>query len=287
MKNLHIIKTDEPSRLGRFVDTRNLFLRTPNDLPRGENVNVYITVDDTIKIGDREIIDNECRKLKFTKNETRIGKKVILSDDPKLVKDGVQEISDDFLEFLVQNPSCEVVKIDLVPVNEFGSGITVGGYGFDKFKYKIILPKEEPKQEFPIVNGSSVCTITVTDEIGKPIPYCGELEEPKQKTTMKETLEEVNKLALLFHNTYEKLAPSFGYETRQDTKEFDFKSNNGKLMVAVCAEILKWQQEQDKNKYSEQDMDNYAEYCIQHFAKSQIGQPYLSAKEWFSQFKKK
>jgi hypothetical protein len=74
-------------------------------------------------------------------------------------------------------------------------------------------------------------------------------EEPKQGT-----LEEANKLALLFHNTYERLAPSFGYETRQDTKEFDFKSNNGKLMVAVCAEILKWQQEQDKNKYSEEDM---------------------------------
>jgi hypothetical protein len=46
---------------------------------------------------------------------------------------------------------------------------------------------------------------------------------------------------------------------------------------------LKWQQER---MYSEQDMDNYAEYCINHFAKSQIGQPYLSAKEWFKQFKK-
>jgi hypothetical protein len=34
-------------------------------------------------------------------------------------------------------------------------------------------------------------------------------------------------------------------------------------------------------------MDNYAEYCIQHFAKSQIGQPYLSAKGWLKQFEKK
>jgi hypothetical protein len=69
-----------------------------------------------------------------------------------------------------------------------------------------------------------------------------------------ETLEEATELALLFHNTYEKLAPIFGYETRQDTKEFDFKSNNGKLMIAVCNEILKCQQEQDKNKFSEEDM---------------------------------
>lgn len=45
-------------------------------------------------------------------------------------------------------------------------------------------------------------------------------------------------LATLFHETYERLAPDFGYETRQDTKQFDKNSKNGKLMVAVCFEIL-------------------------------------------------
>jgi len=44
-------------------------------------------------------------------------------------------------------------------------------------------------------------------------------------------------LAKLFHTTYERLAPNFGYETRADTKEFDANSPNGKLMVAVCVEI--------------------------------------------------
>lgn len=42
--------------------------------------------------------------------------------------------------------------------------------------------------------------------------------------------------ARLFHDTYERLAPSFGYETRADTKAFDPNSANGKLMIAVCAE---------------------------------------------------
>jgi hypothetical protein len=46
------------------------------------------------------------------------------------------------------------------------------------------------------------------------------------------------KLAILFHETYERLAPSFGYETRDDTKKFDKNSKNGKLMIAVCREIL-------------------------------------------------
>lgn len=44
-------------------------------------------------------------------------------------------------------------------------------------------------------------------------------------------------LARAFHDTYERLAPQFGYETREDTREFDPKSKNGRLMIAVCGEI--------------------------------------------------
>lgn len=46
------------------------------------------------------------------------------------------------------------------------------------------------------------------------------------------------KLAKLFHQVYEDLAPSFGYETRTNTKEFDKNSKNGKLMIATCKAIL-------------------------------------------------
>lgn len=48
----------------------------------------------------------------------------------------------------------------------------------------------------------------------------------------------VEQAACLFHETYERLAPEYGYETRQDTKDFDPNSANGRLMIAVCAEIL-------------------------------------------------
>ena len=44
-------------------------------------------------------------------------------------------------------------------------------------------------------------------------------------------------LATMFHETYERLAPSFGYETRPDTKQFDGDSANGLLMIAVCKEV--------------------------------------------------
>ena len=45
-------------------------------------------------------------------------------------------------------------------------------------------------------------------------------------------------LAIKFHDTYERLAPQFGYETRKDTKIFDPDSANGKLMIAVCGELF-------------------------------------------------
>lgn len=45
-------------------------------------------------------------------------------------------------------------------------------------------------------------------------------------------------LAVLFHDTYERLAPSFGYETRTDTRKFDPTTPNGRLMIAVCGEVL-------------------------------------------------
>ena len=41
-----------------------------------------------------------------------------------------------------------------------------------------------------------------------------------------------------FHDTYEKLASEYTYETREDTKVFDINSNNGKLMYATVNEIV-------------------------------------------------
>lgn len=45
-------------------------------------------------------------------------------------------------------------------------------------------------------------------------------------------------LAEKFHNYYEKFAPFFGYETRKDSRVFDIKSKNARLMIEVCRQIL-------------------------------------------------
>jgi hypothetical protein len=45
-------------------------------------------------------------------------------------------------------------------------------------------------------------------------------------------------LARKFHESYERLAPAFGYDTRNETRTFDPHSANGRLMIAVCAEVV-------------------------------------------------
>lgn len=55
---------------------------------------------------------------------------------------------------------------------------------------------------------------------------------------MNNTEKKAMEAAIKFHETYERLAPQFGYETRPDTKAFDAESPNGKLMIAVCGEVL-------------------------------------------------
>jgi len=46
-------------------------------------------------------------------------------------------------------------------------------------------------------------------------------------------------LARKFHEIYELSAPSFGYATRTETRDFDPTTPNGRLMIHVCGEILR------------------------------------------------
>ena len=203
MKNIYILSTDKPSVLGRFIDTNNLFLRVSNDIPRGENVNIYITSDEEIKEGD--VVKIPCGvgkvkelswkfgnnnpsyivedifiyKLRYGQKEGELQinsfryedvKKIILTTDQDLIEDGVQEIDDEFLEWFVKNPSCEKVEVKHKEIIQYGnmSMYDHNGDGSHYFckncevetsrskeellkfgveYYKIIIPKEEPKQE--------------------------------------------------------------------------------------------------------------------------------------------
>ena len=154
MKNLHLLPTEKPSILGRFIDTNNLFLRVTNDIPRGENINIYITSDEQIKDGDWVVFNElEIVKCTYSKNGEFLFsepltsssnhhfsyfKKIILTTDLDLIKNSVQAIDDEFLEWFVKNPNCR--EIEVVDVRSLG---VYGSY----YPYKIIIPKEDTKQE--------------------------------------------------------------------------------------------------------------------------------------------
>ena len=67
--------------------------------------------------------------------------KIILTTNKLLIKDGVQAIDNEFLEWFVKNPSCEEVEVKM---NQ-GRYFDYGGNVHITNAYKIIIPKEEPK----------------------------------------------------------------------------------------------------------------------------------------------
>jgi hypothetical protein len=178
MKNIHILPTDKPSRLAgseyitnvqgidkrvfkfklwnKFIDNKDL--KAVGYIPH----NIYITNDEEIKQGDwiyrRKDGYETIQKATLPLNLTSVNKKIILTTDQDLIKDGVQAIDDDVLEWFVKNPSCEEVEVKeplIVNVTDFG--------------YKIIIPKEEPKQEtleditLEEVFGSAYCHFSVVE----------------------------------------------------------------------------------------------------------------------------
>jgi hypothetical protein len=154
MKNIHILPTENSSRLQRFTDVDKIeFELASKDEFFNKGMNIYITFDEEIKEGDWFYNIRSLKPEPFKACENGYGyvncskyshyrmecKKIILTTDQDLIKDGVQAIDDEFLEWFVKNPSCEKIE-----VNKSYSGIY-----YIKYPYKIIIPKEEPKQ-YPI-----------------------------------------------------------------------------------------------------------------------------------------
>lgn len=109
---------------------------------------LFITSNEEIKEGD--IFLGLQNQISCATNKDIYGgfeKKIILTTDPDLIKDGVQAIDDEFLEWFVKNPSCEEVIINFERY-EKGVGLLTSDWRTSNADYyKIIIPKEEPKQE--------------------------------------------------------------------------------------------------------------------------------------------
>ena len=188
-KNVHILPTSKPSHLIQAENDELIRLYEMHDdkFKWGINKHIYITSDEEIKEGDLVIstYDKWTGKGKLkpqigkileihndyylidsfngdTDNKWDKGhsKKIILTTDQDLIKDDVQAIDDEFLEWFVKNPSCDEVKVESYAINCSCEYQVKNGFGNNKIiqnstcylrngcdiSYKIIIPKEEYKQ---------------------------------------------------------------------------------------------------------------------------------------------
>jgi hypothetical protein len=177
-RNIHVLSTDKPSngyilgkcikelsdvKIGQFTKTYYLMFDNEYFQPH----NIYITSDEDINENDYIITkDGRLVQVSYLLSEDLEGaSKVIITTDKELIKDGVQAIDDEFLEWFVKNPSCEFVEV----VTHYPTISDEGDYSLSKQYYTLTIPKEEPN---PF-------------ELPKALPddvFFKSLEEPKQET---------------------------------------------------------------------------------------------------------
>lgn len=130
-KNIYLIPTNKPSKLYKIHD-KLLFEEYPSKTVTAGNHELYVISDEEIKEGDW-CIDIDKKVFKHENHfPISIGqRKIILTTDQELIKDGVQAIDDNFLEWHVKNSSCEFVE-----TFKIWKSVTI-------FEYEITIPKEE------------------------------------------------------------------------------------------------------------------------------------------------
>jgi hypothetical protein len=144
MKNIHILPTEKPSRLFEFGEEYHLQIKSQENF---RSQHIYITSDEQAKEGNWGYIPFQGGNVKLVgKYFADDWKKIILTTDVDLVRGGVQSIDDEFLEWFVNNSSCEEVEVE--SFCKHGDSCPSKG-AYDKqylcdVGYKIIIPQEKP-----------------------------------------------------------------------------------------------------------------------------------------------
>ena len=290
MKNIHVLPTEKPSRL--FVTDGKLF--NYHKPQKGDgikiiNQNIYITSDEEIEkdyviaygvVIKVMMFDKETLYfVNGTKAKREQCKKIIITTDQDLIKDGVQAIDDDFLEWFVKNPSCESamfcrfhgINTSIAEVNAISGDGSLNWEGKNDLRdYKIIILKEEPKQEFPQPNIIDNWLEKNGDpEIDKQVEQeakelC-EQETPEKLSPMNDLLIDLRETKISVKESIDIIEDEF---MRTQINIFVQKTLDS-VIDRIENELLeteyKWQQEQDKNKFSEEDMKQFAWQCVANF----------------------
>jgi hypothetical protein len=252
MKNIHLLPTDKPSKLCIDNSCNELNYSEVEGLSSKHitNQHIYITNDEKPKSGDW-CFNPKTNKIVKVGHHGHYGyssKKIILTTDPDLIENGVQPIDDEFLEWFVKNPSCEYVEWD--KNYNRGNG---------KFYYKIIIPQEEPKK------------------------LVGERIMPLDNDNIEEEEETLEEAAENSISQWRKEVESWGEKDNfllniDSESDYRLGFKNG----------AKWQAEQDKNKYSEEEVGELVYNIIGEYGKHYgIMIDGTKLNDLFEQFKKK
>jgi hypothetical protein len=139
-----------------------------------EYYNLYITNDEKPKEGDWVINlkSNSVYSIFILNEVVDYEKKIIITTDQDLIADGVQGIEDSFLEWFINNPTCDFIETERIEdgqyVDRFADGSVIEGIYEN---YKIIIPQEKIKQ---------------TDEKGNPLTFWGGLKKHKKESIEEE-----------------------------------------------------------------------------------------------------
>jgi hypothetical protein len=204
MKNIYVLPTDKPSRF--FITNEDEYgfreHYAPDTMQTIKCMNIHITSDDEIKEGVEQWYLDKFLNKPMNSGGAQYGERqnvIILTTDQDLIKDGVQPIDDDFLEWFVNNPSCESVEVDR---DEREVGNHLGGVVIEYGDYKIITPQEEPKdvvlgyktsivaqmldskeelkQKSPVEWLESRITVLIPDDIGSQLMFKNNIKKAKE-----------------------------------------------------------------------------------------------------------
>lgn len=279
MKNIHVLPTNKPSRLSINCETDLLQLGLDNRMFH-DDMHIYITSDEEIKevywfihsshgtttllkcksTNSKEIIDNEDKSCWLEYSH-----KIILTTDQDLIKDGVQAIPDEFLEWFVRNPSCENIEV----VKKRDKWLEFEGKKSFIYKYKIIIPKEN---ELKIGDNTNFGVITDVNE--KSVCF----GKNKKGIDVWYKKSDVKKITLNPDENVLSLKELLSFYN--DIPVSGFRISLHQIIINAYNNGAKWQMERS---YSEQEVHNIISN-YEAFIGSGMKIPYI---EWFEQFKKK
>jgi hypothetical protein len=265
VKNIRILPTDKPSRLyignnlnfvfgmiQTYIQSRN------NDFT---NQHIYITSNNDNDISDEGInhvagswVLNTIRNKVYKTSVNIISgddiQKIILTTDQDLIKDGVQAIDDEFLEWFVKNPSCKSVEVEdyYNPTNMV--------YGINTRPYKIIIPQEDP-----------ISIESFDKEKSESITTMGQKLVRELQSVVKQTLEKIAE------NESEYLAD---WEDKVMYKKGFIEGANYQAERMYSEEDMKLSFEAGKKGYMRGSMLHQEYYFT-----------WKNFKQWFEQFKKR